>query len=146
MPSSRTRVRPPPPPSRDQESSRNREPSSSSTARVMRSCSSLKYVSVFSRQLVSIGMRDYIQFQLMGFLSADNQNEIKRLFEDLGGDVHVILFTEKESLLFIPGHEQCETCKDTRALLEEVAALSEKIKLEVHEYSADSEVAQAHGI
>lgn len=91
-------------------------------------------------------MRDYIQFQLMGFLSADNQNEIKRLFEDLGGDVHVILFTEKESLLFIPGHEQCETCKDTRALLEEVAALSEKIKLEVHEYSADSEVAQAHGI
>jgi alkyl hydroperoxide reductase subunit AhpF len=82
----------------------------------------------------------------MGFLSADNQNEIKRLFEDLDGDVHLILFTEKESVLFIPGREQCETCKDTRALLEEVAALSEKIKLEVHEYSADSEVARTHGI
>jgi alkyl hydroperoxide reductase subunit AhpF len=83
----------------------------------------------------------------MGFLSTDNQNEIKQLFEDLDGDVHLILFTEKESRLFIPGRqEECETCKDTQGLLEEVAALSEKIKLEVQEYSADNEAAREHGI
>ena len=81
----------------------------------------------------------------MSFLSADNQNEVKRLFEDLDGEVHLIFFTQKESRLFIPGQE-CETCKDTHALLEEVAALSEKIKLEVHEFSPDSEAARAHGI
>ena len=90
-------------------------------------------------------MRDYIQFQPMGFLSADNQDEIKRLFQGLDGEVHLIFFTQKESRLFIPGQE-CETCKDTRSLLEEVASLSEKIKLEVHEFSTDSEAARAHGI
>jgi glutaredoxin-like protein len=81
----------------------------------------------------------------MGFLSADNQDEIKRLFQELEGEVHLILFTQKESLLFIPGQE-CETCNDTRTLLEEVASLSEKIKLEVHEFSADSEAVRAYDI
>jgi len=81
----------------------------------------------------------------MGFLSADNQAEVKRLFEGLTGDVHLIYFTQRESPLFIPGHE-CETCKDTRALLEEVAALSDKIKLEVHDFVAESQLAQEYAI
>jgi len=81
----------------------------------------------------------------MAFLSADNQNEIKRLFEQLTGDVRLIYFTQKESTLIIPGQE-CETCKDTRLLLEEVAALSDKIQLEVHDFLADSEIAREYGI
>ena len=81
----------------------------------------------------------------MGFLSADNQAEVKRLFEGLTGDVHLIYFTQRESSLFIPGHE-CETCKDTRTLLEEVAALSDKIKLEVHDFVAESQLAQGYAI
>jgi alkyl hydroperoxide reductase subunit AhpF len=81
----------------------------------------------------------------MGFLSAENQNEIKRLFQDLSGEVRVIYFTQRESPLFIPGQE-CETCKDTRTLLEEVAGLSDKIKLEVHDFVAESETAREHGI
>jgi alkyl hydroperoxide reductase subunit AhpF len=81
----------------------------------------------------------------MSFLTADHQSEITRLFEGLAGDVHLIYFTQRESPLFIPGHE-CETCRDTRMLLEEVAALSEKIKLEVHDFVADSEAAREYGI
>ena len=81
----------------------------------------------------------------MSFLSADNQAEIKQLFEGLDGDVQLIYFTQRESPLFIPGQE-CETCQDTRVLLEEVAALSDKIKLEVHEYVAGSELARQYGI
>jgi alkyl hydroperoxide reductase subunit AhpF len=81
----------------------------------------------------------------MGFLSADNQAEVKRLFEGLTGDVRLIYFTQRESPLFIPGHE-CETCKDTRALLEEVAALSDKIKLEVHDFVAESQLARDYAI
>jgi glutaredoxin-like protein len=80
----------------------------------------------------------------VAFLS-DNQNEIKRLFEQLTGDVRLIYFTQKESPLIIPGQE-CETCKDTRLLLEEVAALSDKIQLEVHDFLADSEIAREYGI
>src|SRR5204863_8335932 len=82
---------------------------------------------------------------LMGFLSTDNQNEIKRLFEGLTGDVRLIYFTQKESPLFIPGHD-CETCKDTGTLLEEVASLSDKIKLEVHDFVPESEAVREHGI
>lgn len=81
----------------------------------------------------------------MGFLSPENQNEIKRLFEGLVGDVHLLYFTQRESPLFVPGHE-CETCKDTRALLEEVASLSDKIKLEVHDFVAESAIVKEHGI
>jgi len=81
----------------------------------------------------------------MGFLSADNQAEIKRLFEGLTGDVRLIYFTQRESPLYIPGHE-CETCKDTRTLLEEVVALSDKIKLEVHDFVAESQVAREYAI
>ena len=81
----------------------------------------------------------------MAFLSADNLTEIKRLFEGLTGDVRLIYFTQRESPLYIPGHE-CETCKDTRTLLEEVAALSEKITLEVHDFVAMSQLAHEYGI
>jgi len=81
----------------------------------------------------------------MGFLSADNQAEVKRLFEALTGDVRLIYFTQRESPLFIPGHE-CETCKDTRTLLEEVAVLSDKIKLEVHDFVAESQLAREYAI
>src|SRR5262245_19172757 len=82
---------------------------------------------------------------VMGFLSTENQTEIKRLFEGLSGDVHLDYFTQRESPLFIPGHE-CETCKDTRILLEELAALFDKIKLGVHDFVAESESAREHGI
>jgi alkyl hydroperoxide reductase subunit AhpF len=81
----------------------------------------------------------------MGFLSAENQAEVKRLFEGLTGDVRLIYFTQRESPLFIPGHE-CETCKDTRTLLEEVAALSDKIELEVHDFVAESQLAREYAI
>ena len=81
----------------------------------------------------------------MAFLSADNQNEIKQLFEKLTGDVRLIYFTQKESPLFIPGQD-CETCKDTRMLLEEITALSEKIHLEVNEFVPGSELAREHSI
>src|SRR5207244_7452026 len=57
----------------------------------------------------------------------------------------LIYFTQKESPLIIPGQE-CGSCKDTRLLLEEVAALSDKIQLEVHDFVADSETAREHGI
>jgi len=82
---------------------------------------------------------------VVGFLSAANQAEVKQLFEGLTGDVRLIYFTQRESPLFIPGHE-CETCKDTRTLLEEVAALSDKIKLEVHDFVAESQLAREYAI
>ena len=82
----------------------------------------------------------------MALLSAGDQAEIKKIFEQLTSDVRLLFFTQRESALYIPGREECATCKDTRALLEEVAALSDKLHLEIHEISPGDEVAREHGI
>lgn len=81
----------------------------------------------------------------MAILSAQNQAEIKNIFNDLSGDVHLSFFTQRDSPIIIPGQE-CPTCKDTRLLLEEVTALSEKLHLEVHEITLDGDVAREHAI
>jgi alkyl hydroperoxide reductase subunit AhpF len=81
----------------------------------------------------------------MPFLSASDQTEIKRLFEQLTGDVNLIYFTQRESPIFIPGQE-CASCKDTRLILEEVAALSDKLHLEVHDYVGETHLAREHAI
>jgi alkyl hydroperoxide reductase subunit AhpF len=82
----------------------------------------------------------------MAFLSASEQDEIKKLFEQLSGEVKLVYFTQRESALYIPGREECGTCKDTGLLLEEVTALSDKLHLEVHDWVAESEIAREHGI
>ncbi len=81
----------------------------------------------------------------MGFLSDAEQQEVMRLFGQLVGDVKIILFTQRESPLYIPGLD-CETCRDTRLLLEEVAALSQKLHLEVHDFDEGSDLAREYGI
>src|SRR5215467_14254894 len=81
----------------------------------------------------------------MAFLSEDNQTEIKKIFEDLIGDVRLELFTQHESPIIIPGND-CPTCKDTRLLLEEVVALSDKLHLDVHEVTADGDAAREQNI
>ena len=74
----------------------------------------------------------------MAFLSVENQNEIKKMFEELTGDVKLQFFTQHDSPIIVPGREECATCKDTGELLEEVAALSDKLHLEVTEVQANS--------
>src|SRR5215470_12281817 len=81
----------------------------------------------------------------MAFLSEDNQTEIKKIFEDLSGDVRLELFTQHESPIIIPGGN-CPTCKDTRLLLQEVVALSDKLHLDVHEMTTNGEAARQQGI
>jgi alkyl hydroperoxide reductase subunit AhpF len=83
----------------------------------------------------------------MALLTPEIQNDIKKIFEELTGDVRLLFFTQHVSPLVIPGREQdCPTCEDTRTLLEEVAALSDKLHLEIHEVSAGSEIAREYGI
>jgi alkyl hydroperoxide reductase subunit AhpF len=81
----------------------------------------------------------------MSLLSPENQAEVKNIFEQLSGDVRLLFFTERESPLIIPGQD-CPTCKDTRMLIEEIAALSDKLHLEIHEITPGSEIAREHGI
>ena len=73
----------------------------------------------------------------MAFLSEENQREIKTIFEQLDHEVHLEFFTERESPIIIPGGN-CPTCKDTRLLLQEVVALSDKLHLDVHEVTTQT--------
>jgi alkyl hydroperoxide reductase subunit AhpF len=79
------------------------------------------------------------------FLSPENQNEIKSIFEELSGDVRLQFFTQHESPIIVPGMD-CPTCKDTRQLLEEVVALSDKLHFEVYEVRDGGDLEREHDI
>ena len=82
----------------------------------------------------------------MGFLSSTDRAEIRKMFDSLERDVKMVYFTERESSIVIPGRQGCASCKDTQALLEEVAALSERLSLDVLEYDPDGDAAVESGV
>ena len=83
----------------------------------------------------------------MGFISDADKETIRSHFsEKLTGDVEIVMFTEHESPIIIPGKQPCETCVPTQEILEEVTSLSDKLKLTVHEISSAKEQAFALGI
>ncbi len=73
----------------------------------------------------------------------------KKLEEDMKGKVTLVLFAQEPSVLFIPGRApgtECQFCRETRQLLEEVQGLSDKIELEVLEFTAHADRAAQYGV
>lgn len=71
-------------------------------------------------------------------ISAEDREYIKKRFEkELAGNVKIIYFTQDF---------ECQFCKETRQILEEITALSDKIRLEVHEFDKEKEVAEKYGV
>jgi glutaredoxin-like protein len=81
----------------------------------------------------------------MPMISPEDQQTLQQLFEELEGDVTITNFAERESLLIIPGQE-CDYCKETRELLEEVTALSEKLHLETKDVVHGRQAADSLGV
>jgi len=81
----------------------------------------------------------------MSLISEKDQQALQKLFEGLEGDVTITNFTQRESLLIVPGQE-CDYCKETRELLEEVTALSDKLHLETKDFVRDSQEADSLGV
>ena len=61
------------------------------------------------------------------------------------GEVKITLFSQRESPLYVPSQE-CMYCSETRELLQEVVALSDKITLDVKDFVTDQAEAAALGI
>ena len=79
-------------------------------------------------------------------ISAQQRNQLRRTFrKDLKSPVKLRLFTRGPSPIAIPGRE-CPTCDRTQQLIEEVAATSPRIELEVHDFFADPATAQSMGV
>ena len=76
----------------------------------------------------------------MSLLNEQIEQQIRQAFESLTGPVKVVLFTQGENAL------ECEYCVETRQLLEEVSALSDKITLEVHDLVRDAQLAEQYHI
>lgn len=75
------------------------------------------------------------------------QDYIKQKFaQELVGPVRIDYFTQRASALFVPGREECVYCEDVRQLLEELAALSDKVRLTVHEFTGAREEASRLGV
>jgi len=74
----------------------------------------------------------------MSILRDDLKAKVSRIFaQNLENEVKIRYFTQDF---------ECEFCKETRMLLEELAALSQKIRLEVYDFVADAKKAKEFGV
>ena len=64
----------------------------------------------------------------MALLREKDVETLKKRFENLDKAVKIVNFTQEL---------ECQYCRETRGLLEEVAALSDKINLEVYNFQID---------
>lgn len=71
------------------------------------------------------------------FLKADDEKFVREFFTKLTEPVKISYFTQ---------NLECQYCRETRQLLEEVVALSDKIKLEVYNFQTDKALADSLGI
>ena len=73
----------------------------------------------------------------MAFLTEKDKQYIQNLFENLKDDVKLIMFTQEI---------ECHYCRETKQLLEEVAAISDKITLTIYNFQIDQEIAEKYRI
>jgi glutaredoxin-like protein len=69
-----------------------------------------------------------------------------RFARELTGGVRIDYFTQRRLPIFIPGREECAYCEETQTLLKEIAALSDKITLNVHEFAESTKEAARLGV
>ena len=73
----------------------------------------------------------------MGLIKEDQQKQLREKFEELKGDVKLVVFTQEF---------ECQYCEETHKLMDDVAALSDKISLEVYDFVKDKDKAEKYGV
>lgn len=73
----------------------------------------------------------------MALLSEQDQEHLKSEFAGLQQPVKLVVFSQEF---------ECQYCRETRQITEEVAALSDNISLEVYDFVADKEIAEQFNI
>ncbi len=76
----------------------------------------------------------------------DREVLAKVLVEKVKKQVRVVLFTQKAANPILPDSLTCRFCKETEELLNEVAGLSDRIALEVHDFMTEQDLAAEYGI
>lgn len=65
--------------------------------------------------------------------------------KELVDPVKIVYFTQHQSPLVVPS-QVCMYCKETGDLLDEVASLSDKIEVEVHDFLKDESLVKQYGV
>jgi len=73
----------------------------------------------------------------MALLKEEDRNHLIEQFKSLESPVKIVVFTQKM---------ECQYCKETRMIGEELAALSDKISLEVYDFEDDQEIAETYNV
>jgi len=86
----------------------------------------------------------------MELLNKDVREVTRRKLEaELGDKVTLHLFTQEPRVLIVPSTVpdiECMYCRETRQLLEEVASLSDRIDLVIHDFKAETDKAAELGV
>ncbi len=77
----------------------------------------------------------------MPILKVEVQQQVREAFAGLTNPVRLVVFTQGEG-----GALECDFCAEMRQLIEEVAALSDKLSLDVRDLLGDAEVAEVYGV
>lgn len=73
----------------------------------------------------------------MAFLDSKIKKDLGQVFQRLGKEVVIRYFTQEM---------ECQFCKDTKNLLEELLEITDKIKLEIFDFVRDKSTADIHGV
>ena len=73
----------------------------------------------------------------MGLIKEDQQEQLKEKFQELDGNVKLIVFTQEM---------ECQYCEQNRELMEDIAGLSDKISVEVYDFVSDKDEVEKYGI
>ncbi len=83
----------------------------------------------------------------MALISEEDRTFLVDYFSrEIKDPVQLVYFTQHESPLTVPTHQECMYCKETRELLGEVADLSDKIELKVYDFLANKDEAAQYGV
>jgi len=82
----------------------------------------------------------------MPFLSEADQDQLKEIFsKQMQRSVRLRVLSKPTSKLYIPGQQPCATCSEAEPFARELAALTDKLEVVVHDVQAEPLLAQQYG-
>ena len=83
----------------------------------------------------------------MALLSERDRRKLEEIFHSrLVNPVKLVLFTQRQSLIWTPWSQPCQFCKEAEQLVRELAQISPLIEAEVHDIDSESGLAEQYGV
>jgi hypothetical protein len=83
----------------------------------------------------------------MPFLTEADQDQLQTIFaEQMERTVRLRVLTRPPSKLYIPGQQSCASCAEAEPLARELATLSDKLEVVVHDVMAEPDLAEQYHV